>query len=129
MSNRSQAYLAEYMDAWASKGAPDHVWIEDIFPRMASLKTSFADLAGCDADELAITTNISIALATIASCLDFSGERRRVILSELDFPTDGHVWLAQERRGAELVWLKSQDGLTIPLGGVRRARSTSGPRS
>jgi kynureninase len=25
------------------------------------------------------------------------------------------VWLAQERRGAELVWLKSEDGLTIPL--------------
>jgi kynureninase len=115
VSNRSQVYLAEYMDAWASKGAPDLVWDEDIFPRMASLKSSFAELAGCDADELAITTNISVALATIASCLDFSGHRRRVILSELDFPTDGHVWLAQERRGAELVWLKSQDGLTIPL--------------
>ena len=66
---------------------------------MASLKTSFADLAGCDADELAITTNISIALATVASCLDFSGDRRRVILSELDFPTDGHAWLAA-RSGA-----------------------------
>ena len=38
-----------------------------------------------------------------------------MILSELDFPTDGHVWLAQERRGAELVWLRSPDGLTIPL--------------
>ena len=103
------------MDAWASKGAPDHVWMEDIFPRMASLKRTFAGLTRCDPDELAITTNISIALATIASCLDYSGERRRVILSELDFPTDGHVWLAQERRGAELVWLRSEDGLTIPL--------------
>ena len=103
------------MDAWASKGAPDHVWMEDIFPRMASLKRTFADLTRCDTDELAITTNISIALATIASCLDLSGERNRVILSELDFPTDGHVWIAQEKRGAELVWLKSEDGLTIPL--------------
>ena len=36
-------------------------------------------------------------------------------MSELDFPTDGHVWLAQERRGAELVWLRVRDGLTIPL--------------
>lgn len=115
VSKRSQTFLTEYMDAWASKGAPDHVWMEDIFPRMASLKTTFAGLAGCDADELAITTNISIALATVASCVDFSAERRRVILSELDFPTDGHVWLAQERRGAELVWLRSDDGLTIPL--------------
>jgi len=103
------------MDAWATKGAPDHVWMEDIFPRMASLKRSFAALTGCDADELAITTNISIALSTIASCLDLSGERNRVILSELDFPTDGHVWLAQQGRGAELVWLRSPDGLTIPL--------------
>ena len=116
------------MDAWASKGAPDHVWMEDIFPRMASLKTTFAGLTGCDADELAISTNVSIALATVASCLDFSGERRRVILSELDFPTDGHVWLAQERRGAELVWLKSEDGLTIPVDAYA-PRSTNGPRS
>ncbi len=102
------------MEAWASKGAPDHVWLEDIFPAMSRLKVTFAALAGCDPDELAITTNISIALSTIASCLDLSGDRRRVILSELDFPTDGHVWLAQERRGAELVWLGSEDGLTIP---------------
>ena len=115
VSNRSRQYLDEYVDAWAAKGAPDHVWMEDIFPRMGALKRSFASLAGCDPDELAITSNISIALATIASCLDFSGSRRRVILSELDFPTDGHVWLAQERRGAELVWLRSEDGLTIPL--------------
>jgi kynureninase len=115
VSLRSQRYLGEYMDAWASKGAPDHVWFEDIFPRMAELKRTFSALAGCDPDELAITTNISIALATIASCVDLSGRRRKVILSELDFPTDGHVWLAQEPRGADLVWLKSPDGLTIPL--------------
>jgi kynureninase len=108
--------LDDYLDAWATKGAPDLVWFEDIFPRMAGLKASFAELAGCDADEVAITTNISIALSTIASALDLSGDRRRVILSELDFPTDGHVWLAwAARTGAEIVWLRSPDGLTIPL--------------
>jgi kynureninase len=115
VSTRSKTLLDGYMGAWATKGAPDHVWVEDIFPAMGGLKRSFAALAGCDADELAITTNISIALSTIASCVDFRGARRRVILSELDFPTDGHVWLAQEPRGAELVWLRSEDGLTIPL--------------
>jgi kynureninase len=82
---------------------------------MAELKRSFAGLAGCDRDELAITTNLSIALSTVASCVDFTGERRRIVLSELDFPTDGHVWLAQVPRGAELVWLRSEDGLTVPL--------------
>jgi kynureninase len=122
VSLRSQAYLAEYMDAWATKGAPDHVWFEDIFPRMASLKHSFASLAGCDGDEVALTTNISIALSTIASCLDPTGDRRTVILSELDFPTDGHVWLAWARRtGGEIRWLRSPDGLTIPFEEYDRA--------
>ena len=120
ISNRSRAYLDGYVDAWALKGAPDHVWFEDIFPRMRSMKSSFANLAGCDADELAITTNISVAISTIASALDF-GKRNKVVMSELDFPTDGHVWLAQRKRGVEIEWLRSPDGLTIPLEEFDRA--------
>ena len=100
VSNRSRRMVDEYLDAWATKGAPDHVWFEDIFPRMAGLKRSFSALAGCDPDEVALTTNISIALATIASCLDQTGERRTILLSELDFPTDGHVWLAWAKKTA-----------------------------
>ncbi|MEX0650978.1 MAG: aminotransferase class V-fold PLP-dependent enzyme [Actinomycetota bacterium] len=116
ISGRSRGLLDGYLDAWASKGAPDQVWFEDIFPAMARLKSSFSVLAGCDADEVAITTNISIALSTIASAIDLSGERNRVVLSELDFPTDGHVWLGwAAKTGAEIVWLRSPDGLTIPL--------------
>jgi selenocysteine lyase/cysteine desulfurase len=120
ISRRARASLDEYLDAWATKGAPDPVWSEDVFPRMRGLKESFARLAGCAADELAITTNVSIAISTIASALDFR-ERNKVVLSELDFPTDGHVWLAQRRRGVEIEWLRSPDGLTIPLEEYDRA--------
>jgi len=116
LSLRGRASLDAYLDAWATKGAPDHVWFEDIFPAMHALKATFASLAGCDADEVAITTNISVALSTVASALDLSGPRNRIVLSELDFPTDGHVWIAwAAKTGAELVWLRSPDGLTIPL--------------
>ena len=55
VSRRSKAYLEEYLDAWGTKGAPDHVWFEDIFPRMGALKRSFSGLAGCDPDEVALT--------------------------------------------------------------------------
>lgn len=116
VSHRSRTMLVSYLDAWATKGAPDHVWFEDIYPAMGALKDSFAVLAGCDADEVAISSNVSIALSTVASCLDLSGPRNRVVLSELDFPTDGHVWIAWARKtGAEVIWLRSPDGLTIPL--------------
>jgi kynureninase len=118
--NRGRRLLDGYLDAWTSEGAPDPVWMDHVFPAMGRLKASFAALAGCGADELAITTNISIALSTIASALD-AGDRPKIVMSELDFPTDGHVWLAQARRGFEVEWLRSPDGLTIPLEAYDRA--------
>jgi kynureninase len=54
------------------------------------------------------------------SCIDFS-KRRKIVLSELDFPTDGHVALAHRRRGAEVVFLKSSDGLTVPVEAYQEA--------
>ena len=114
VSNRSRRHLDEYMDAWGEKGAPDHVWVEDIFPRMAAVKRTFGAMVGAEPDELAITVNVSLALSAVLSCVDFS-KRRKVVLSKLDFPTDGHVSLAFRQRGAEVVFLDSPDGLTVPL--------------
>ena len=115
VSRRAQRYLDEYLEAWATDGAPDLVWGNHIFPRMRAVKKTFGSMIGADPGEVAVTTNVSTALSTVASCFDFSGGRNKLILSELDFPTDGHVWLAQEKRGAEVVWLPSPDGLTVPL--------------
>jgi kynureninase len=120
VSTRSRSLLDGYLDVWAAEGAPDVVWMEHVFPAIRRLKATFAALAGCGADELAVTTNISIALSTIASALD-PAARPKVVLSELDFPTDGHVWIAQRRRGVEIEWLRSPDGLTIPLQEYDRA--------
>ncbi len=115
VSGRSKRYLQEYIDAWEEMGAPEPVWFERIFPKIREVKGLFARLIGAEQDELAITTNVSTALSSIASCMEFPPERNRVILTELDFPTAGHVWLAQERRGAEVVFLESPDGLTVPV--------------
>src|SRR5262245_47909475 len=115
VSNRARRDLDEYVDAWATEGAPDPVWMDHIFPQMGRLKETFAGLVGATPEELAITVNVSLALAAIMSCLDLSGKRRKIVLSELDFPTDGHVSLAHRSRGAEVVFLESPDGLTVPV--------------
>jgi kynureninase len=114
VSTRARSYLGEYVDVWAAEGAPDPVWMEHIFPRMGKLKDTFGALIGASHDELAITVNVSLALSTVMSCIDFS-KRRKIVLSELDFPTDGHVALAHRRLGAEVVFLPSPDGLTVPV--------------
>ena len=120
VSTRARRYLDGYMDVWADEGAPDPVWMEHIVPQMGRLKDTFAALIGAERRELAITLNVSLALSTVMSCIDWS-KRRKIVLTELDFPTDGHVSIAQERFGAEVVFLKSPDGLTVPLESWREA--------
>jgi kynureninase len=115
VSVRAKRYLGEYVEAWETKGAPEPVWFEDHFPRIRRVKQLYAGLVGADYEELAISTNVTMALASVLSCLDFTGERNRIVLTELDFPTDGHVALAQRRRGAEVTFLRSDDGMTVPV--------------
>jgi kynureninase len=115
VSTRAKKHLQRYVEAWEDMGAPEPVWYERIFPEIRECKRLYAGLIGADYEELAITTNVTLALSSIISCLDLSGERNRIVLTELDFPTDGHVALAQRRRGAEVVFLESHDGLTVPV--------------
>jgi kynureninase len=115
VSERSKRYLQEYVEAWETMGAPEPVWFERIFPRIGLVKRIYAGMIGAEPAEIAVTTNVTMALASVLSCLDLSGERNRIVLTELDFPTDGHVSLAHRRRGAEVTFLRSQDGLTVPV--------------
>jgi selenocysteine lyase/cysteine desulfurase len=89
ISRRADAYLQEYLEAWRTEGAPDPVWEEHVFPRMRSVKATFAALVGADPDEVSITTNVSLALSTIASCLDSPvGGGNWSSLSSTSPPTD-----------------------------------------
>ena len=45
-------------------------------------------------------TNVSQVQSVVASCLDYQGERRRVVYTELNFPSVSYVWKAEERQGA-----------------------------
>ena len=115
VSARARRHLEEYVEGWETIGAPEPFWFGRIFPRIGQLKRLYGRMIGAEPSELAITTNVTMALASVLSCLDLSGDRNRIVLTELDFPTDGHVALAQRRRGAEVSFLKSPDELTVPL--------------
>lgn len=74
-------------------------------------KVAFAALINATPDEIAVFSSVSEATSAVASALDFTGRKRRVVASEMEFPTTGHVWLAQERRGAEVSWVAMRDGM------------------
>jgi selenocysteine lyase/cysteine desulfurase len=51
---------------------------------------------------------------SVASALDFSGARNRVLVSNYEFPTSGQIWHAQERRGAIVQHVAENDERLIP---------------
>jgi selenocysteine lyase/cysteine desulfurase len=73
-------------------------------------RAEFAALIGAETGDIAVATSVSQATASVASGLDYTGTRHRVVASMAEFPSVGHVWLAQERFGAEVDWVPVRDG-------------------
>ena len=115
LSNSVRGAFSEYLDSWDSAGSPWDVWVEEY----EATRKTFAQFVGAETDEIAIVPSASAGINSLASALQF-GERKKVVLGEFEFPTMGHVWLAQRIRGAEVHFVKA-NGNSMPLEGYEQA--------
>ena len=106
----TRAAAERYLDSWNSNGMDWDAWMEEVW----LAKRAFATLVNASADEIAVFSSVSEATSAVASALDFTGRRRTVVVTEAEFPTIGHVWLAHERRGARVAWVPVRDGAIDP---------------
>ncbi|MQA99295.1 MAG: aminotransferase class V-fold PLP-dependent enzyme [Actinobacteria bacterium] len=111
LSTRSRRLAEEHLDLWERLG-PEELWMEHGLPRLDECRARFARLIGAEDDEIAIVPSVSSGLSSVASCLDFA-DRTKVVLSDMDFPTNHHVWRAQQRRGAKVDVVPSPDGVIV----------------
>ncbi len=108
LSDAVQAGLEDYIASWHEQGSPWETWVG----RYEEARTAFAKFVNASPDEIAIVTSVSAGINGIASALNFQ-ERKKVVMGEFEFPTMGHVWLAQRARGAEVQFV-SADSNCIP---------------
>ena len=80
--------------------------------RYEEARTAFAQFINASPDEVAIVTSVSAGINGVASALNFR-ERKKVVMGEFEFPTMGHIWLAQRPRGAEVQFVRAE-GNRIP---------------
>ena len=111
LSRRSRALAEEHLDLWQRLG-PEELWFDHGMPKLDRCRELFAQMIGADGDEVAVVPSVSAGLSSIATCLDFN-VRPKVVLTQMDFPTNHYVWRAQERRGAKLDVVPSPDGIRI----------------
>ncbi len=98
LSDAVRAAYEQYLRDWDEEGAPWEYWVE----RAEAARGAFARLVGADADEVAVTTSVSAGLSALASGLRYA-RRSKIVTTELEFPTVGQIWHAQEARGARVV--------------------------
>ncbi len=105
-----QDAYASYLRDWDEKGSPWEYWSD----RNEAARQAFAGLVNAEPNEVAVTTSLSAGVSALASALDFSGERNKVVISDFEFPTVAQIWYAQEPRGAKVVHVPAA-GNIIPL--------------
>ena len=111
LSTRSMAGMARFQELWNEYGAS--AWYKLWLGEIAEVREKFARIIGAQPHEIAIAPNVSAALSEIATGLDM-GERNRVVMADLDFPTLAYQWMAKQRLGIEIDFVESPDRITVP---------------
>lgn len=103
--------LQEFASLWVNKSIV--AW-EDWLAESKRAAARIERVIGAAPGTVQMSTNVSQLQAVVASCLEFKAPRNRVVYSELNFPTVSYIWKAEERRGAEVVLVRSDDGIGVP---------------
>ena len=108
LSDAVHTGIEDYIASWHEQGSPWELWVK----QYEAARVAFAQFINATPEEVAIVTSASAGINGIASALNFR-ERNKVVMGEFEFPTMGHVWLAQRARGADVQFVAAQ-GNTIP---------------
>jgi len=111
LANSVRAAFNAYMDDRLAVGANWDVWVM----KNEAVRGLMAQLLRAETGEIAVTASASAGINSLASALDFTGPRNKVVVSDFEFPTNAQIWHAQEKRGARVVHVPiAKDGY-IPL--------------
>jgi selenocysteine lyase/cysteine desulfurase len=103
LSQDVEESMLEYLRSWHRHGSPWDIWVE----QYESGRRQFAELIGAEPEEVALVASASAGVNALASGLSFK-QRNKVVLGEFEFPTMGHIWLAQRPRGADVIFVEAQ---------------------
>jgi selenocysteine lyase/cysteine desulfurase len=107
LANEVRAAFDAYMEDRLLVGANWDVWVT----KNESVRNLTATLLHASPDEIAVTASVSAGLNALASALQFTGRRNKVVVSDFEFPTNAQIWHAQEPRGAKVVHVpRAADG-------------------
>jgi kynureninase len=107
MPRQVEEELLQYTGVWKTEGVEAwHHW----FPFVDEVSGLLANVIGADQKDVTLIHNLTIGSALIASCLDFTGKRNKIVYSDLHFPTISYLWQGWQKYGAKVHVVES-DGI------------------
>jgi kynureninase len=100
--------LMEYLELWQTKSIT--AW-GDWLPEVDRAAARIAKIISAPERTVIMHQNVSTVMSVLASCVDFTPQRNKVVYESLMFPTVSYVWQAETRRGAECVVVPAKDGM------------------
>jgi kynureninase len=103
--------LQDYYETWATRGV--RAWEETWWMMVQDLGDLVAPLIGAGRGEVVFQPNVTLAHAVVLSALSYSGRRRRLVTDAMHFPSILYLIHEQQREGAEVVVVPSDDGISV----------------
>ena len=105
--------MRSYADSWAERGV--RAWEEGWWDMAVGVGDKIAPLIGAGPGEISLHQNVTLTQAVIASCFDFQGQRNKVVMSELEFPSIQYFYHEQARHGARVEVVPTPDNIRLDL--------------
>ena len=106
MPRPTRDYLRDFADTWDARGV--RAWHEGWWEIGRETGNLLAPILGVAAATRSRCTRTSRSRrAIIASCFRFDGPRRKIVMTDLEFPSNHYLFEGFRRYGAEIVYVPS----------------------
>ena len=113
MPERTRTYLQRFADEWGHRGV--RAWHEGWWELGRETGDLLAPILGVAPGTITMHQNATVAQSIVASCCRFDGRRNRIVLQDLDFPTNHYLFEGFRAFGADVEIVPSDDPVTPSL--------------
>ena len=113
MPARARTYLQKFADEWDGRGV--RAWHEGWWETGREIGNLLAPILGVPPGTLTLHQNATVAQSIVGSCFSFDGRRCRIVMQDLDFPTNHYLFEGFRRYGAEIEYVPSEDSVCAPI--------------
>ena len=111
MPRRARTYLEQFANEWDVRGV--RAWHEGWWEIGRVTGDLLAPILGVEPGTISMHQNVTVAQGVVGSCFRYDGPRRRIVMSDLDFPSNHYLFEGFRRYGAEIAYVAAPDSTRI----------------